>query len=98
MVQTMQTVTAPILTTTDGFPAIRFENATVIIMQSLDYDTYISYSEGGLNIETQRFKISKKSTDYEEPTIIPLARPTTGLLYAASANGANPSTFRLWSL
>ena len=58
----IQSGEAQILTYTDGeMLSFRFENCITLILQSLVYDTWVSYSEGGLQSASQRFKVAVQS-------------------------------------
>ena len=95
----IQSGTAQILTYTDGpMLALRFENAITLVLQSLTHDTWVSYSEGGLQISSQRFKLSKDGTDSNTPLTLNFSQPRSGTLYFASANGSAESTVNMWQV
>lgn len=95
----IQSGTAQILTYADGpMLALRFENAITLVLQSLTHDTWFSYSEGGLQISSQRFKLSKDGTDSNTPLTLNFSQPRNGTLYFASANGSAESTVNMWQV
>jgi len=90
---------AQILTYTDGpMLAFRYENAITLVLQSLEKDSWFAYSEGGLQFESQRMKLSQDSSQTNVPLILNFSEPRSGTLYFASVNPTDTSRVVMWQL
>lgn len=97
----IQSGEAQILTYTDGeMLSFRFENCITLILQSLVYDTWVSYSEGGLQSASQRFKVAVQSdgSTKHTPLTLNFSQPRSGTLFFASANAGATSTLCMWQI
>ena len=90
----IQSGDAQVLTFTGPALAFTYTNAQVLILSTQTHDTYVSYSEGGLQQDSTRFKIQKESQEQ----IIPLPLRASGFLYFASANVAATALVTMWQI
>ena len=95
----IQSCVGQILTFTgNNWNALRFEDAVTLVLSSEDHDSWMSYSESGLQFETQRFKISKPTVGNNTPLVLNFSTPQSGTLYFASANAAVASRVAMWQI
>tara|TARA_R110000824_G_scaffold75627_4_gene191818 strand:+ start:92 stop:379 length:288 start_codon:yes stop_codon:yes gene_type:complete len=92
----IQTGNAEVLTFNGSALAFAYTNAQVLILSTQDNDAYISYSEGGLQLNQTRWKI-KKAPD-GEILILPIPLLASGMLYFASANASATARISLWQM
>jgi len=97
----IQAVEAPPLTAA-SFPAVMVQNAQTIVIQTEDFDAYMSYSEGGLQQDATRFRIINATggagTDDSGIMLTFPLKPYSGLLYFASRNGASNAKVCVWQV
>ena len=98
----IQVVTAPIIAASSQYVAVRFENVQSIAIQATAADAWVAYSEGGLTLETTRFKISQfdaGGVNRLDGLVLtfPL-KPYTGTLWFASASGSTEAKIHVWSV
>lgn len=95
----IQSGDAQILTYTNGeMLSFRFDNCITLVLQSLTLDTWVSYSEGGLQSASQRFKVSADGTNTNTPLTLNFSQPRSGTLFFASANAGATSTITMWQI
>ena len=102
MTGTIQGGTAQILTFNGPALALSYSNAQSLTIGCLSHAVYISYSEGGLQSDTTRFKLQKMN---DAAAISPLNgmtltfnTPSSGTLYFASTHNANTAQVYMWSV
>jgi len=78
--------------------ALRFENAVTLVLSSETQDSLVSYSEAGLQFETQRFKLKVGSGTSNNSLILNFSTPQSGTLYFASANAGTASRVTMWQI
>ena len=88
---------AEILTFVGPALALAFENAICLTLQCDEKDAYVSYTEGGLQIETQRFKLLAIPQN-ESVLTLPFSQPQSGLLYFASSDPALSARVVMWQM
>jgi hypothetical protein len=98
----IQVVIAPQIAAGVQYVAVRFTNAQSIALQATNADAWVAYSEGGLTLETTRFKLSQYDTPDGTGSsglvlTFPL-KPYTGTLWFASASGSTDSKIHVWTV
>ncbi len=93
----IQSGDAQILTFVGPALALAYTNAQTLLLKSQTHDVYISYSEGGLQQDSSRWKLQKEG-DEGSPLIIPLPNLSTGILYFASANAGATALVSMWQM
>lgn len=78
--------------------AFTYTNAVCLTLQCQTNDVFVSYSEGGLQSETSRFKISQFASQEESYLILPFSQPRSGTLFFASANVAAAARVVMWQI
>mgnify|MGYP003676601282 CR=1 FL=1 len=89
---------AQILTFTGQALALAYDQAVCLTLQCQVEDVFVSYSEGGLQNESTRFKISQFASQEESYLVLPFSTPRSGILYFASANVAAASRVVMWQI
>ena len=98
----IQVVTAPQISAGAQYVAVRFENVQSIVLQATAADAWVAYSEGGLSLETTRFKLSQfdaGGVNRLDGLVLtfPL-KPYTGTLWFASASGSTDAKVHVWTV
>jgi len=76
--------------------ALRYENTVTLVLQALEQDAWFSYSEGGLQFESSRMKLSSDNSQTNVPLILNFSEPRSGTLYFASANALSTARVIMW--
>lgn len=88
---------AQLLTFIGSALALAFENSVCVTLQSENKDVYVSYSEGGLQSESTRFKLLTVPQN-ESILTLPFSQPRSGLLFFASADPAATARVTMWQI
>ena len=94
----IQSGDAQILTFVGPALALAYTNAQTLMVKSQTHDVYISYSEGGLQQDSSRYKLQKDEETISNGLIIPLPNLSTGILYFASANVGASALVSMWQM
>ena len=101
MTGTIQGGTAQILTYTGPALALSYSNSQSLTIACRSHAVYISYSEGGLQSDSSRFKLQKindSSAEGPDGMTLTFNTPSSGTLYFASASNTNTAQVYLWSV
>ena len=93
----IQSGDAQILTYNGAALALAYTNSQVLVLLCQTHDVYFSYSEGGLQQDSTRWKMVKGGTT-GSPLIIPLPNLSSGILYFASANAGVAASVSMWQM
>ena len=93
--------TAQTLTFNGQALALSFSDCQSLTIASYSHPVYISYSEGGLQSDTTRFKLQKvndSSAEGDYALVLTFNTPQDGTLYFASANAVASATVSMWAV
>ena len=80
--------------------ALSFSDCQSLNLAARTHAIYISYSEGGLEQDSTRYKLQKlndSTAEGPDGMTITFNTPTSGILYFASA-GAGSATVHMWAI
>jgi len=96
----IQVVEAPILTS-DEFVSISVTDAQTLVLQTVNFDAYVAYSEGGLLSSNTRFILKQQDgigNVYEADLVLTFPhKPYSGTLWFASKNNTDSTQVKVWS-
>jgi hypothetical protein len=90
--------TATVLGSAGQALAFAYTDAISLILQVRTNDAWISLSEGGLDVDSQRFKLHKDSSPDPNNLVLTFSQPTTGIIYFASASALADANIVMWQI